>query len=280
MTDAAEIGARRRAFRALHAEGSFVLPNPWDAGSARLLSALGFPALATTSSGLAWRHGHADGRLPLTTVLAGIREVVDAVDVPVTADFESGYADDAEGVGRHVRLALETGIAGLSIEDASGVPEEPLLDLDTAVDRLRAARAAVDDAGGGAVLTARAENFVVGRPDLADTLRRLRAYADAGADCLYAPGVRSRADIAAVVSAVAPSPVNVLVGGDAPMQVSELAALGVRRISVGGALARSAWAGFVRAARALADGRFDGFADAVSGDELDAFFGPDQGPPP
>ena len=268
-----EIAGRRQAFRQLHGSGCFVIPNPWDTGSARWLQGLGFKALATTSSGLAWSLGRADGGLSRDTVLGHLRELVAATDLPVNADFESGFAADAEGVAESVRLAVATGVAGLSIEDATGDPAHPIHGIDVAVARLRAARRAIDAAGGDTLLVGRAENFLVGRPDLDDTLRRLRAYAEAGADCLYAPGIKSREQIAAVVAAVAPKPVNLLVGAASDLTLADIAALGVRRVSVGGAMARAAWGGFMRAARTLADeGRFDGFADAASGGELNAFF--------
>lgn len=264
---------KRQNFRQLHATGCFVLPNPWDAGSARYLEHLGFKALATTSSGFAWSQGRADGPVGLEATLAHLREMAAATDLPVNADFQNGFAPDPDGVAENVRRALDTGIAGLSIEDATGDSAHPLYDLDTAVARLRAARAAIDAAGGDAILVGRAECFLHGRPDLDEVVARLRAYADAGADCLYAPGLTTREQIAAVVAAVAPKPVNVLVWRPQGLTVAEIAALGVRRISVGGALARSAWAGFMRAARQLAEeGRFDEFAHAASGAELDALF--------
>ena len=265
---------KRAAFKALHARGCFVIPNPWDIGSVRLLEGLGFKALATTSSGHAWSQGQADGTASRDVVLEHLRTIVSATDLPVNADFESGYAADAQGVAESVRLALETGVAGLSIEDSTGDPQRPLRDVDDAVARLRAARAAIDAAGGDAVLVGRAENFFLGRPDLDDTIARLKAYADAGADCLYAPGIRTREHIAAVVQAVAPKPVNLLIGAARGLTVQEAAALGVRRISVGGALARAAWGAFLRAARTIAhEGRFDGLADAASGQELNALLG-------
>ena len=267
------IVARRRAFRELHGAGCFVIPNPWDAGSARYLASLGFKALASTSSGFAWSHAHADGAMPRDAVLAHLRELVAATDLPLNADFESGYGIDAPAVAESVRLAVATGIAGLSIEDATGDAAHPIHDLATAVARLRAAREAIDASGGDTLLVGRAENYLHGRPDLADTLARLRAYAEAGADCLYAPGIRTRDDIAAVVAAVAPKPVNLLVGTTSDLTLGDIAALGVRRVSVGGALARSAWGGFMRAAQSLAaDGAFDGFAGAASGAELNALF--------
>ena len=270
------IADRRAAFRALHQQGCFVLPNPWDPGSARLLEGLGFKALATTSSGHAWSLGRPDGAIARAQTLDHLRTMVEATALPLNADFESGFADDPDGVAESVRMAVATGVAGLSIEDSTGDADHPLRDLDAAVARLRAARAAIDEAGGDTLLVGRAENFFVGRPDLDDTLRRLRAYADAGADCLYAPGIRSREQIAAVVAAVAPKPVNLLIGSASEFTVADVAALGVRRISVGGALARAAWGGFLRAARAIADGgRFDGFAGAAAGAELNGWFAED-----
>jgi 2-methylisocitrate lyase-like PEP mutase family enzyme len=268
-----DISARRRAFRQLHESGCFVIPNPWDPGSARYLEKLGFKALATTSSGAAWRHAKADGQMTLEEVLVHLREMVGATSLPVNADFEAGYAADAAGVARNVRLAVETGVAGLSIEDSTGNPDAPLRDLSVSVDRIRAARAAIDEAGGDTLLIGRAENFIVGRPDLDDTIRRLQAYGDAGADCLYAPGIKTPAQIAAVVAAVAPKPVNLLVGAASELTLRDIEALGVRRISVGGALARTAWGGFMRAAQMIAaDGKFDGLGAAASGVELDALF--------
>ncbi len=272
------IGDKRRAFRALHESGCFVIPNPWDLGSARYLQSLGFKALATTSSGLAWSLGQADNAVSRDSVLAHLRAMVAATDLPVNADFESGFAPDAAGVSESVRLAVATGVAGLSIEDSTGDPARPLYPLDEAVSRIVAAREAIDAAGGDTLLVGRAECFLAGLPDLDETIRRLRAYAEAGADCLYAPGIHSREQIAAVVAAVAPKPVNLLLGAVSEWTVAEVAALGVRRISVGGALARSAWGGFIRAARMIAEqGRFDAFADAASGRELNALFGDAQG---
>ena len=273
MPSPQEIAARRQAFRRLHASGCFVLPNPWDPGSACYLRKLGFQALATTSSGAAWRHGKADGQMSLQEVLVHLREMVAATDLPVNADFEGGFADDAARVARNVRLAVETGVAGVSIEDSTGHASEPLRDIATAVERMRAARAAIDASGGDTLLVGRAENFIVGRPDLDDAIRRLQAYAEAGADCLYAPGIRTREQIAAVVAAVAPKPVNLLIGAASELTLRDVEALGVRRVSVGGAMARTAWAGFMRAAQMIAtEGRFDGFAGAASGLELNALF--------
>jgi 2-methylisocitrate lyase-like PEP mutase family enzyme len=272
-TTAAAIAARRQAFRTLHESGCFVLPNPWDIGSARALQSLGFKALASTSAGAAWALGRADGGLSRDQVLNHLRELVAATELPVNADFESGFGADPEAVAESVRLAVATGVAGLSIEDATGNAADPLHSIDAAVARLRAARRAIDAAGGQTLLIGRAENFITGRPDLADTIARLRAFAEAGADCLYAPGIGRRDDIAAVVAAVAPKPVNLLVGSVSELTMADIAGLGVRRVSVGGALARAAWGGFLRAAKGIAEqGRFDGFADGAPGGELNALF--------
>lgn len=270
------VADKRRRFRQLHESGCFVIPNPWDVGSARMLQGLGFAALASTSSGFAWSQGHPDNGITREMALAHLAELVAATDVPVNADFESGFAPDAAGVAESVRLAVETGVAGLSIEDSTGDAARPLFGIEQACERLRAARRAIDNAGGDVLLVGRAECFLVGRPDLDETLARLRAYADAGADCLYAPGLRTREQIVAVVQGVAPRPVNLLVGSASEFSVDAIAALGVRRISVGGALARAAWGGLLRAARLLAgQGRFDGLADAAAGQELNAFFAAD-----
>jgi len=267
------VADKRRTFHTLHQSGCFVIPNPWDAGSARYLASLGFKALATTSSGFAWSRARADNHVDRETVLAHLADIVAATDLPVNADFEGGFAVDATGVARSVRLAVATGVAGLSIEDSTGDAARPLYALDEAVARIGAARGAIDATGGDTLLVGRAECFLVGKPELAETIARLRAYANAGADCLYAPGIRTREDIAAVVEAVAPKPVNLLIGWPSDFSVSDVAALGVRRISVGGALARSAWGGFMRTAKSIAEhGRFDGFADAAPGAALDALF--------
>lgn len=259
---------RIAGFHRLHASGCFVMPNPWDAGSARALEQLGFPALATTSSGFAWTVGRADNQITLDQSLEHLRVVAEAVQVPVNADFEGGFAVDPDGVGDNVRLAAATGVAGLSIEDSSGDDSDPLFDFELSVERVRAARHAIDESGTGIVLTARSEGFVVGRPDLEETIRRLQAYADAGADCLYAPRIDSTDHVTAIVSAVSPKPVNLLV--NAPFTtVAEAARLGVRRISVGGTLARTAWGGFLDAAREIADeGTFSRFTDLPNVDAL------------
>lgn len=249
-----------------------MIPNPWDAGSAPLLVKLGFPALATTSSGFAWSLGRADNHVSLEEALDHFRAVARSVDVPVNADFEGGFATAPDGVAANVAAATTIGIAGLSIEDSTGDVTNPLFDFTLAVERIRAARQAIDDSGTGILLTGRSEGFIVGRPDLTETIRRLTAYAEAGAECLYAPGLRTIADIKAVVEAVAPKPVNALVGGDFTT-VAELTTLGVRRISVGGALARTAWTGFLQAAREIAGhGTFSGLARAVPFADINRLF--------
>lgn len=264
---------KRRAFRQMHEAGCFVIPNPWDVGSAQYLQSLGFKALATTSSGFAWSQGHPDNGISRDMALAHLRAMVAATDVPVNADFESGFAKDAAGVEESVRLAVETGVAGLSIEDSTGDAAKPLFELGAALERMRAARRAIDKAGGGTLLVGRAECFLVGRPNLDETIERLKAYASAGADCLYAPGIATREQITAVVSALAPKPINLLVGSVSKLTLDEISTLGVRRVSVGGALARSAWGGFMRAARSIAEhGKFDEFASAASGRDLNALF--------
>ena len=260
---------RCREFHRLHQSGCFVIPNPWDVGSARLLAQAGFKALATTSSGFAWSLGKADNQATLEETLERLRAIAAAVDLPVNADFEGGFAVEPSKVAANVAAAAATGIAGLSIEDSTGNAANPLHELGLAVERIKAARQAIDRSGTGVLLTGRSEGFIVGRPDLAETIRRLTAYAEAGAECLYAPGIRTREEIAAVVKAVAPKPVNVLVGSDFTT-VAELASLGVRRISVGGALARAAWNGFLEAAREIAGkGTFTGLARAIPFSEID-----------
>jgi 2-methylisocitrate lyase-like PEP mutase family enzyme len=258
-----------RVFRQLHEAGCFVIPNPWDVGSARLLAGLGFHALATTSSGIAWSLGCRDNHVPLEQALERIRDIASAVDVPVSADFEGGFAVDPRGVHANVSKAVASGVAGLSIEDSTDDSANPLFDFDLSVERIRAARRAIDESGTGVLLTGRSEGFIRNRPDLAETIRRLVAYADAGADCLYAPGLRRLADISAVVNAVAPKPVNVGVGSDFTT-MAELARAGVRRISVGGALARAAWKGFLDAAQEIAgQGTFGRLAAALPSADLE-----------
>lgn len=264
---------KRRTFRALHERGCFVLPNPWNVGTARYLEQLGYPALATTSAGVAFSRGLPDAAVPRDEMLQHLREIVSSTTLPVNADYGDGFGATPEGVHESVRLCIETGVAGLSIEDATGDAAAPLYGFEVALARLRAARAAIDANGGEVVLTGRSEGFIVGRPDLEETVRRLAAYAEAGADCVYAPGLHSREQIATLVNAVAPRPVNVLVSSDLGLTVADLAALGVRRISVGSALARVAWTAFLRSAREIAaEGHFRSFADLTPFAELDGFF--------
>lgn len=265
---------KQSAFRRLHESGCFVIPNPWDVGSARLLAGLGFKALATTSSGFAWSLGRTDNHVTLAEVLGHLRAVASAVEVPVNADFEGGFAIEPAEVAANVTAATATGISGLSIEDSTGQAAKPLYEFDLAVARIHAARRAIDASGTGVLLTGRSEGYLVGRADLGETIRRLTAYAEAGADCLYAPGIRAAGDIAAVVRAVAPKPVNVLVGSDFTT-VAALAEAGVRRISVGGALARAAWSGFLGAAREIAEqGTFTRLARVIPFAELERRFTP------
>ena len=263
---------KRAAFRALHHSGCLMLPNPWDAGSARYLQTLGFKALATTSAGFAWSTGHADNGVTREAVLAHLRAIVGATDLPVNADFENGFGANPDALAHSVGLAVETGVAGLSIEDSTGDAAAPLFPIEVAVERMKAARRAIDAHGGDTLLIGRAENFFAGKPDLDDAIRRLVAYADAGADCLYAPGIQTREQISAVMAAVAPKPVNVLVGSVSAWTLADLAALGVRRVSVGGGLARAAWGALMRAAQSLAEGRFDGFEGAAAGAQINGIF--------
>src|SRR5215831_9428422 len=259
---------RIRTFHQLHQQGCFVIPNPWDIGSARVLAQLGFKALATTSAGFAWSIGRADHQVTLESTLDHLLVISQAVDVPINADFGDGFGIEPVAVASHVGQAAATGIAGLSIEDSTGDPSNPLFDFTLAVERIKAARQAIDRTGTGVLLTGRSEGFIAGRPDLAETVRRLTAYADAGADCLYALGLKTVADIKTVVSGVAPKPVNVLMASDFAT-VADLAAAGVRRISVGGALARTAWTGFLTAAREIAErGMFTSLTRAVPGGEM------------
>ncbi len=273
VTDA---GPRRAAFRRLHESGCFAIPNPWDAGSARYLRYLGFSALATTSSGFAFSKGlpDEDWAVPVESMLAHIEEIAASVDLPVNADFKSGYAEDPEGVAENVRLCAATGVAGLSIEDSTGNPIHPLYDLPTAVERVRTARAALDARAPDVLLTARAECYLTGHPEpLREAICRLEAYAEAGADVLYAPGPRTREEIKAIVAAAGPKPVNVLMSANTGLGMADLAEMGVRRISVGSALARAAWTGFIRAAQAIArEGSFAGLEGAVPFKELNDFF--------
>ena len=270
------IAERRDAFHKLHEAGCFVMPNPWNVGTARYFQGLGFKALATTSSGFAHAQGCADGAVPRDLMLQHLRDIVEAADLPVNADFEGGYADTPEGVAESIRLGVETGVAGLSIEDSTGDPAKPLYDFDLAVARVRAARAAIDKAGSKVVFTARTEGFICGRPDLDETIRRLKAFAELGADCLYPPGIKTREQITAVVKAVAPKPVNLLVSTSA-LTVAEIAAMGVRRISVGGTLARVAWTAITQSARQIAEtGKFESLAGVMPNSELNALFRADR----
>ena len=258
-------------FHNLHESGCFVMPNPWDAGTARILAQLGFPALATTSSGCAWSMGYADNRTPLDETLARLRLIVDSADVPVNADFEGGFAVRPDDVAANVTRAVATGVAGLSIEDSTGDSSTPLFDFELSVERIRAARAAIDGSGTRVLLTGRSEGFIVGRPDLKETIRRLTAYAEAGAECLYAPGLGTMDDITAVVKAVAPKPVNVL--ARPTLSVADLRRAGVRRISVGGSFARAAWTAFLDAVREASErGTFTSIGRAIPGAELNAMF--------
>jgi 2-methylisocitrate lyase-like PEP mutase family enzyme len=259
---------RVTTFHRLHASGCFVMPNPWDVGSARALEQMGFKALATTSAGFAWTLGRADNQITRDQALEHLRAMAAAVTVPVNADFEGGFAVAPEGVAANVTLAVATGIAGISIEDSTGDAAHPLHDFELAVERVRAARQAIDESGTGVVLTGRSEGFVCGRPDIDETVRRLRAYSEAGADCLYAPRIDTVEQITAILDAVSPKPVNLLI--NAPfITVAEAAALGVRRISVGGTLARTAWAGFLQAASEIMDtGTFSRFQQLPNVDAL------------
>jgi 2-methylisocitrate lyase-like PEP mutase family enzyme len=267
---------KRAAFRRLHETGCFVIPNPWNVGSARYLQGLGFKALATTSSGFAHAQGFADGEQSCEEVLAHFTEIAAATEVPLNADFEGGFADDPARMAVNVTRCIATGVAGLSIEDSTGDPDQPLYDFDLALARVKAARAAIDKSGSGVVFTARTEGFIRGRPDLEETIRRLKAFADAGADCLYSPGIKSREQIEATVQAVAPKPVNFLNSGALGFTVKDLADMGVRRISVGGTLARVAMDAFIKSAREIAEaGKFDSFAGIISNAELNTFFGDD-----
>ena len=262
---------KRKTFRELHASGCFVIPNPWNVGSARYLQGLGFKALATTSSGYAHSQGLSDGEATCDMVLAHCRELAEAADVPLNADFENGYAHDLGALADNVRRCVEAGVAGLSIEDFTGNDADPLYEFETAVRRMRIAREAIGNSG--VLLTGRTEGFLHGRPDLDEAIRRLKAYADAGADYLYVPGIRTREQIEMVVKAVSPSPVNLLMSSASGLTVTDIANMGVRRISVGGTLARAAMHAFIKAAREIAEqGKFDSFAGVISNAELNAFF--------
>jgi 2-methylisocitrate lyase-like PEP mutase family enzyme len=264
---------KRATFRKMHETGCFVLPNPWDVGSARALAHIGFKAIASTSAGFAWSIGKADNRVTLDEVCEHLTELCGAVDLPVNADFEGGFAHEPEKVAANVARAVKTGVAGLSIEDSTGDPAKPLYERAVAIERLRAAKAAIDKDNSGVLLVGRCEGFLVGQADLKMVIDRLQAYAEAGADCLYAPGIRSPEQISAVVKEVHPKPVNLLLGWPG-FSVREAADLGVRRISVGGSLARAAWGGFFRAAREIADkGTFTELGSGTPGGELNKMFG-------
>jgi 2-methylisocitrate lyase-like PEP mutase family enzyme len=268
---------KRKAFRALHQSGCFVIPNPWNIGSARYLQGLGFKALASTSSGHAHSEGYPDGAQSMDDVLAHYRELAAATDIPLNADFENGFADDPDAVAENVTRCIATGVAGLSIEDSPQQSTTPLYDFDTALARVKAARAAIDKAGGDVTFTARSEGFIRGRPDIDETIRRLKAFADAGADCLYSPGIKTREHIEATVKAVGGKAINFLNMGALGFTVSDLAGMGVRRISVGGSLARVAMHAFIKTATQIAkDGKFDGFADLISNADLNKFFSEDR----
>ena len=263
---------KRASFRKMHDSGCFALPNPYDTGSAKALQHLGFKAIASTSAGFAWSIGKADNRVTLEDVLAHLTALCAAVDLPVNADFEGGFAHKADKVAAHVARAVKTGVAGLSIEDSTGDAAKPLYERAFAIERIKAARAAIDADNSGVLLTGRCEGFLVGQADLDMVIDRLKAYSEAGADCLYAPGIKTREQISAVVKAVAPKPVNLLIGASG-LSVAQAADLGVRRISVGGSLARTAWAGFMRAAREIAEeGTFTELGNGYPGGELNKMF--------
>ena len=263
---------KRIAFHKLHQSGCFIIPNPFDVGSARALQHLGFKALASTSAGFAWTIAKADNHVTVDEVCDHLTALCAAVDLPVNADFEGGFAHEADKVGANVARAVKTGVAGLSIEDSTGDAARPLYEFALAVERIKAARKAIDADNSGVVLTCRCEAYLVGQPNLAMVIERLNAYAEAGADCLYAPGIETREDISAIVKAVHPKPVNLLIGASG-LSLKEAEDLGVRRISVGGSLARTAWGGFMKAAREMADkGTFTELASGYPGGELNKMF--------
>jgi 2-methylisocitrate lyase-like PEP mutase family enzyme len=264
---------KRATFRKMHEEGCFILPNPHDVGSAKALAHLGFKAIASTSAGFAWTLGKADNRVTLDEVCEHLAALSAAVDIPLNADFEGGFAEQPDGVGANVARAVKTGLAGLSIEDSTGDKANPLYERSLAIARIKAARAAIDADNSGVLLTGRCEAFLWGQADLSLVIDRLNAYADAGADCLYAPGIKTRDEIAAVVKAVHPKPVNLLIGASG-LSLAQVADLGVRRISVGGSLTRAAWGGFMRAAKEMAEkGTFTELASGYPGGELNKMFG-------
>ena len=267
---------KRRTFRKLHESGCFVIPNPWNVGTARYLQGLDFKAIASTSSGHAHSMGYPDGAQSIDDVLAHYRELAEATDIPLNADFENGFAHEPDKVAENVSKCIATGVAGLSIEDFTGDEANPLYDFDLAVARVKAARAAIDKAGGDVVFTARSEGFIHNRPDIDETIRRIKAFSDAGADCIYTPGIKTREHIEATVKAAAPKAVNFLNSGAFGFTVNDLAGMGVRRISVGGSLARVAMHAFIKTATEIAkDGKFDGFAGLMTNAELNKFFGDD-----
>src|SRR5437016_11490831 len=266
------IEERRAEFRKLHESGCFAIPNPWDIGTAKYLQHLGFKAIATTSAGFAFSRGLSDGAVKRDEMIAHIRELVEATDIPVNADFENGYADEPNWCAENARLCADTGVAGLSIEDAADRKESPLYDVDLAVERIRACKEALH--GTNCLLVGRAEGFLVGRENLDQVIKRLVAYSEAGADCLYAPGFKERDHIKAIIECVAPKPVNVLIGGPGGLTMSDAQDIGARRVSVGGAFARAAWGGFIRSAKELIEkGTFDELANAASYAELQKLFG-------
>src|SRR5437762_7655414 len=270
------IEEKRAEFRKLHQSGCFAIPNPWDIGSAKYLQHLGFKAIATTSAGFAFSRGLSEGTVKRDDMLAHIKELIEATDIPVNGDFENGYADDPNWVAENARLCADTGVAGLSIEDAADRKESPLYDVDLAVERIHAVREALQDTG--VLLVGRAEGFLVGKENIDQVIKRLVAYSEAGADCLYAPGFKERDHIKAIVEAIAPKPVNVLIGASGGLTMRDAAELGARRVSVGGAFARAAWGGFIRSAKELIErGTFDELSNAASYTELQELFrGPDQ----
>src|ERR1700680_4734764 len=265
------IDEKRGDFRKIHQSGCFAIPNPWDIGSAKYLQHLGFKAIATTSAGFAFSRGLPDGSVQRDDMIAHIRELVEATDIPVNADFENGYADDPNWCAENARLCAETGVAGLSIEDAADRKESPLYDVDLAVERIHAVREALH--GTGVLLAGRAEGFLIGRENIDQVIKRLVAYSEAGADCLYAPGFKERDHIKAIVECVAPKPSNILIGGPSGLTMRDAAELGARRVSVGGAFARAAWGGFIRSAKELVErGTFDELAHAAPYADLQEFF--------
>ena len=262
---------KRATFRKMHESGCFAIPNPWDIGTAKYLQHLGFKAIATTSAGFAFSRGLPDGSVKRDDMIAHIRELVEATDIPVNADFENGYADEPNWCAENARLCAETGVAGLSIEDAADRKESPIYDVDHAVERIHAVREALH--GSGVVLVGRAEGFLVGRENIDQVIKRLVAYSEAGADCLYAPGFKDRDSNKAIIEAVAPKPVNVLIGGPGGLTMHDAVELGARRVSVGGAFARAAWGGFIRSAKELLEkGTFDELKNAVSYADLQNLF--------